>query len=431
MEIIKTTNEANVEEIIENLNNRGGTSFEETDRIVTEIIETVKRQKDEALRAYTEQFDGVRLEQLQVTEEEFHEALQLVDPQFLDSLSKAVENIRTYHEKQVEQSWLTHKGDGIMLGQLIRPLQRVGIYIPGGKAVYPSTVLMNAIPAQVAGVEQIAMVTPPDQNGRVNPYTLAAAKTVGISEVYKIGGAQSIAALAYGTETIAPVNKIVGPGNIFVARAKKAVFGKVDIDMIAGPSEICVLADEKANPRFIAADLLSQAEHDELASATLVTNDEALAKAVSTEVTIQMQRLERKSIMEKSIKEFGRIFVTETIEEAFDIVNDIAPEHLQIMINKEFEALPKVKNAGAIFLGSFSPEPLGDYFAGPNHTLPTNGTAKFSSPLGTYDFLKRSSLIYYNEEELRKVQHDITAIANNEGLTAHANAINIRFENKE
>ncbi|MCP8616112.1 histidinol dehydrogenase [Salirhabdus salicampi] len=428
---MKTTNEANVEEIIENLNNRGGTSFEETDRIVTEIIETVKRQKDEALRAYTEQFDGVRLEQLQVTEEEFHEALQLVDPQFLDSLSKAVENIRTYHEKQVEQSWLTHKGDGIMLGQLIRPLQRVGIYIPGGKAVYPSTVLMNAIPAQVAGVEQIAMVTPPDQNGRVNPYTLAAAKTVGISEVYKIGGAQSIAALAYGTETIAPVNKIVGPGNIFVARAKKAVFGKVDIDMIAGPSEICVLADEKANPRFIAADLLSQAEHDELASATLVTNDEALAKAVSTEVTIQMQRLERKSIMEKSIKEFGRIFVTETIEEAFDIVNDIAPEHLQIMINKEFEALPKVKNAGAIFLGSFSPEPLGDYFAGPNHTLPTNGTAKFSSPLGTYDFLKRSSLIYYNEEELRKVQHDITAIANNEGLTAHANAINIRFENKE
>lgn len=407
---------------------RGDDSFEEIDIEVKAIIANVRQNGDEALLAYTKTFDGVSLASLKVSEEEITEALETIDPSFLTILKNAKDNIREFHQHQLEKSWFVKKGNGIILGQKITPLKRVGVYVPGGKAAYPSTVLMDVIPAIVAGVEEIVIVSPPNKEGKVNPAVLAAASIAGVTEIYKVGGAQSIAALAYGTKSIRPVDKIVGPGNIYVARAKKYVFGTVDIDMIAGPSEVCIIADGTQNPAYVAADLLSQAEHDEMAASILVTDSEQLALDVQVEVEKQLKVLERNKITRASIENFGHIFVVDTLDDAFEVVNEIAPEHLELLLDNPFDQLPKVRNAGAIFLGAYSPEPLGDYFAGPNHTLPTSGTAKFSSPLGTYDFLKRSSVIYYSEQELKNVKDQIIQFANEEGLTAHANSIRIRFE---
>lgn len=403
-------------------------SFEAVDKTVKEIIENVKRSGDEALIRYTEQFDGVSLHSLKVSEQEVREALTEVDARFLEILKQAKDNIKEFHQHQLEKSWFINKDSGILLGQKVTPLERVGVYVPGGKAVYPSTVLMDVIPAVVAGVKEIVMVSPPNKDGKVNPVVLAAASLAGVTEIYKVGGAQSIAALCFGTKSIRPVDKIVGPGNIYVARAKKYVFGKVDIDMIAGPSEICIVADGKQNPTFIAADLLSQAEHDEMAASVLVTDSEQLALDVQREIEKQLVSLERNEIAQQSIETFGNIFVVNTIDEAFTVANEIAPEHLELLLDNPLDYLPKVYNAGAIFLGAYSPEPLGDYFAGPNHTLPTSGTAKFSSPLGTYDFLKRSSVIYYRKSNLADVKDQIIQFANEEGLTAHANSIRVRFD---
>ncbi|MDK2919663.1 MAG: histidinol dehydrogenase [Candidatus Petromonas sp.] len=414
-------------EVLDEILNRGEDNFADIDKTVMEIIEGVKRDGDEALYRYTEKFDGVKLTGLKVTGDEIDEALEIVGSEFLDILREARDNIASYHEKQLQNSWMTNEKNGIILGQLINPLSRVGIYVPGGKAAYPSTVLMNSIPAKVAGVKSIAMVTPPGKEGKVNPYILAAAKVAGVDEIYKIGGAQSVAALAYGTRIIKPVEKIVGPGNIYVARAKRAVFGLVDIDMIAGPSEICIIADENKNPKYIAADLLSQAEHDEMASSILVTTSRTLGEKVIEEVKVQTERLERKEIIEKALSSYGYIFIVEDIEKAIEISNEIAPEHLEIMVDNPFELLPMIKNAGAIFLGEYTPEPVGDYFAGPNHTLPTSGTAKFSSPLGTYDFIKKSSLLYYKRQSLEKIKDKVITFTEAEGLTAHGNSIKVRF----
>lgn len=413
---------------IEQKLSRGDKSFDEIDAAVKAIIANVKQNGDQALFEYTKNFDGVELKSLKVTEQEMTEALETIDPSFLSVLKKAKENIEEFHRHQLEKSWFVQNGSGIVLGQKITPLKRVGVYVPGGKAAYPSTVLMDVIPAVVAGVEEIVIVSPPNKENKINPAVLAAAHMVGVKEIYKVGGAQSIAALAYGTESIRPVDKIVGPGNIYVARAKKSVFGLVDIDMIAGPSEVCVIADENQNPVLVAADLLSQAEHDEMAASILVTNSEQLAVDVQKEIEKQLNSLERNKIARASIENFGNIFVVDTLDDAFRVVNEIAPEHLELLLNNPFDQLPKVRNAGAIFLGAYSPEPLGDYFAGPNHTLPTSGTAKFSSPLGTYDFLKRSSVIYYHKNQLEKVKDQIIQFANEEGLTAHANSIRVRFE---
>lgn len=426
MKIIEIQDD-NYKGIIDSLLNRGEDDYTEIDRVVYEIVNSVKKRGDEALIEYTAKFDNVVLNSLKVTDEEFEEAISIVGDDFLDILEAAKKNIAEYHEKQLQNSWMTNDKEGIILGQIIRPLARVGIYVPGGKAAYPSTVLMNAVPAKVAGVGAIAMVTPPTKEGKVNPYILAAAKVAGVTEVYKIGGAQSVAALAYGTETIESVDKIVGPGNIYVARAKRAVFGLVDIDMIAGPSEICILAGEGKNPSFIAADLLSQAEHDEMASSILVTTSKALALKVKKELEIQTEALDRKEIIEKSLEDYGYIFIAKDIDEAIEISNEIAPEHLEVMFDNPFELLPKIKNAGAIFLGEYTPEPVGDYFAGPNHTLPTSGTAKFSSPLGTYDFMKKSSLLYYNKEALREIKDKVVSFTEAEGLSAHGNSIKVRF----
>jgi histidinol dehydrogenase len=414
-------------EIIDDLLGRGSDDFSKVDKVVYGILEDVKEKGDIALYEYTKKFDNTRLEALKVTKDEIDEALEVVGNEFLEILKEAKDNIARYHKKQLQSSWMTNDKEGIILGQLIRPLERVGIYVPGGKAAYPSTVLMNAIPAKVAEVGSIAIVTPPSKDGKVNPYILAAAKIAGVNEIYKIGGAQSIAALAYGTETIKPVDKIVGPGNIYVARAKRAVFGLVDIDMIAGPSEICIIADENKNPSFIAADLLSQAEHDEMASSILITTSKALAEQVEEEVRLQIDMSERKEIITKAISSYGHIFIARDIEEAINISNKIAPEHLEVMVDNPFELLPKIKNAGAIFLGQYTPEPIGDYFAGPNHTLPTSGTARFSSPLGTYDFMKKSSLLYYNEDALRNVKDKVISFTEAEGLSAHGNSIKVRF----
>lgn len=414
-------------EIIDSLLSRGEDDFSQVDKVVYEILDDVKKEGDYALFKYTSKFDNVRLQCLKVTKDEIDRALKIVGSEFLAVLKEAKENITSYHEKQLQSSWITNDKDGIILGQLIRPLERVGIYVPGGKAAYPSTVLMNAIPAIVAGVESIAMVTPPNKEGKVNPYILAAAEIAGVNEIYKVGGAQSIAALAYGTKTIKPVDKIVGPGNIYVARAKRAVFGLVDIDMIAGPSEICIIADENKKPSFIAADLLSQAEHDEMASSILVTTSKDLAIKVKEEVRLQTEQSERRKIIEQSISNYGYIFVVKDIEEAIDVSNEIAPEHLEFMVDNPFKLLPKIKNAGAIFLGEYTPEPVGDYFAGPNHTLPTSGTARFSSPLGTYDFIKKSSLLYYNNEALRNIKDKVISFTEAEGLSAHGNSIKVRF----
>ena len=387
--------------------------------------------KRQALFQYTKDFDkaDINASNIKVTEEEIKEAYdRLENPELVQVIRRSLKNIKEYHEKQKQYSWFDSKPDGSILGQKVTPLSRVGVYVPGGKAAYPSSVLMNVIPAKVAGVEQIVMVTPPGKDGKVNPNTLVAANEAGVDVIYKVGGAQAIAALAYGTESIAKVDKIVGPGNIYVALAKKAVFGYVSIDSVAGPSEILVLADETANPRYVAADLLSQAEHDELASAILVTTSEELANKVSEYVDMFVSKLKRKEILQKSLDNYGYILVTDTMQDAIDTANDIASEHLEIVTKNPFDTMTRIKNAGAIFLGENSSEPLGDYFAGPNHVLPTNGTAKFFSPLSVDDFIKKSSIISYSREALEPLSEDIQKFAKAEGLTAHANSIRVRFE---
>lgn len=400
---------------------------------VNAIVNDVKARGDEAIFEYTQKFDGAVItpENIRVTQEEIDEAVAAVEPELLAVMKKALVNIRAYHEKQKQYSWFDSKSDGTILGQKVTPLQSVGVYVPGGKAAYPSSVLMNIIPAEVAGVERIAMVTPPGKDGKVNPVTLTAAYLAGATEVYKVGGAQAIAALAFGTESIPKVNKIVGPGNIYVALAKKAVYGHVSIDSIAGPSEIMVIADETANPRFVAADLLSQAEHDELASAILVTTSEALAAQVSAEIDEFLKTLSRRDIISKSLENYGYILLVDTMEAAISVANEIASEHLEIVTKNPFEVMTKIRNAGAIFMGEYSSEPLGDYFAGPNHVLPTNGTAKFFSPLSVDDYIKKSSIIYYSKEALQPIHRDIIQFAESERLTAHANSIRVRFEDEK
>lgn len=397
---------------------------------MAEIIADVRARKDQAIFDYTEKFDKAKIsvENIRVTEAEIQDAYTLVDPSLLEVVKKALINIRDYHEKQKQNSWFNSTPQGTILGQKVTPMEKVGVYVPGGKAVYPSSVLMNVVPAKVAGVGKIIMTTPCNAEGKVNPAVLVAAKEAGVDEIYKVGGAQAIAALAYGTESIPKVDKIVGPGNIFVALAKKAVYGNVSIDSIAGPSEILVLADESANPRYVAADLLSQAEHDELASSILITTSQKLAEEVSKEVDGFLQVLSRKAIIEKSLENFGYILVAESQEEAIETANAIASEHLEIVMKNPFEVMTKIKNAGAIFLGEYSCEPLGDYFAGPNHILPTNGTSKFFSPLSVDDFVKKSSIIYYSREALQAIHTDIEQFAACEQLTAHANSIAVRFE---
>jgi len=401
---------------------------EKLDEAVLAILSEVRKNGDKALLSYTEQFDKVKLESIQVSEEEFAEARTLVSNEFLSAMEQAKENITSFHTEQKERSWFVNKDNGIMLGQKVTPIGRVGIYVPGGKAAYPSTVLMDALPAKIAGVPSIAMTTPPQKDGKINPHVLVAAELAGVDKVYKVGGAQAIAALAYGTETIEKVYKIVGPGNAFVARAKKWVYGDVAIDMIAGPSEICIVADETCNTRYAAADLLSQAEHDEQASAICIATSKEIALEIQKETLEQLEKLERAEIAGKSIADFGRVVIAETLDEAFELVNLLAPEHLQLLIASPMEQMNQVQNAGAIFLGNYSPEPLGDYFAGPNHTLPTNGTAAFASPLGVYDFIKKSSIISYSRDALLQAADSIATIANMEGLTAHAKSITIRKE---
>ena len=429
MRIIKL-NEQSRANILADLLKRDPNNYSAYEGTVQEIVDDVRARGDEALFEYTKKFDGAELsaDNIRVTQAEIQEALSQVDPNLLAVMKKSMKNIREYHEKQKQYSWFDSKPNGTILGQKVTALSSVGVYVPGGKAAYPSSVLMNIIPAEVAGVEKIVMVTPPGKDGRVNPVTLIAAHLAGATEVYKVGGAQAIAALAFGTKSIPRVNKIVGPGNIFVALAKKAVYGHVSIDSIAGPSEILVLADENANPRYVAADLLSQAEHDELASAILVTTSMELAEKVSAEADAFVQNLSRKAILEKSLENYGYILVADSMEDAIETANAIASEHLEIVTKNPFEVMTKIQNAGAIFMGEYSSEPLGDYFAGPNHVLPTNGTEKFFSPLGVDDFIKKSSIIYYSREALEAVHTDIESFAEAEHLTAHANSIRVRFE---
>ena len=412
MRILKLTKETQ-NNILENLLKRSPNSYGEFESRVNDIIQNVREKRDEAIFEYTLKFDGATIDQdnIRVTEEEIKEAYEQVDPKLLDVIRKALVNIRDYHAKQKQYSWFDSDESGIILGQKVTPLKTVGVYVPGGKAVYPSSVLMNVIPAKVAGVSNIIMTTPCGKDGKVYPSTLVAAKEAGVDAIYKVGGAQAIAALAFGTESIPKVDKIVGPGNIYVALAKKAVFGYVSIDSIAGPSEIMVLADETANPRFVAADLLSQAEHDEMASAILVTTSETLAEQVSVEVDKFVEVLSRKEIIRKSLDNYGYILVADTMQDAIDTVNEIASEHLELVTKNPFETMTKIRNAGAIFIGEYSSEPLGDYFAGPNHVLPTNGTAKFFSPLSVDDFVKKSSIIYYSREALEKAHKDIEDFA--------------------
>ena len=429
MRILKLTKETQ-NNILENLLKRSPNSYGEFESRVNDIIQNVREKRDEAVFEYTLKFDGATIDQdnIRVTEEEIQEAYEQGDPKLVDVIRKAIVNIRDYHAKQKQYSWFDSDESGIILGQKVTPLKTVGVYVPGGKAVYPSSVLMNVIPAKVAGVSNIIMTTPCGKYGKVYPSTLVAAKEAGVDAIYKVGGAQAIAALAFGTESIPKVDKIVGPGNIYVALAKKAVFGYVSIDSIAGPSEIMVLADETANPRFVAADLLSQAEHDEMASAILVTTSEALAEQVSVEVDKFVEVLSRKEIIRKSLDNYGYILVADTMQDAIDTVNEIASEHLELVTKNPFETMTKIRNAGAIFIGEYSSEPLGDYFAGPNHVLPTNGTAKFFSPLSVDDFIKKSSIISYSREALEPVYKDIVQFAECEKLTAHANSILVRFE---
>ena len=432
MRIVNLTKEA-TENILENLLKRSPNNYGDFEGSVAEIVANVRKNKDEAIFEYSKKFDGadINADNILVTEEEIKEAYEKVDETLLNVMRKALVNIRSYHEKQKQNSWIATEDNGAILGQKVTPLQRVGVYVPGGKAVYPSSVLMNIVTAKVAGVDEIIMTTPPGRDGKVNPSTLVAAKEAGADKIYKVGGAQAIAALAFGTESIPKVDKIVGPGNIYVALAKKAVFGYVSIDSIAGPSEILVLADETANARYVAADLLSQAEHDEMASAILVTTSQKLAEEVSKEVDGFVAELSRKEIIQKSLDQFGYILVADDMETAIATANEIAPEHLEIITVNPFETMTKIRNAGAIFLGEYSSEPLGDYFAGPNHVLPTNGTAKFFSPLGVDAFVKKSSIISYSREALQPIYRDIVQFAECEQLTAHANSIRVRFEDKK
>ena len=432
MRTVKLTKES-TKDILENLLKRSPNNYGKFESTVAQILDKVKNEGDVALFAYTKEFDkaDVTKETIRVTDAEIEEAYAQIDPALLGVIRKALVNIRQYHEKQIQNSWFTSTTDGTMLGQKVTPLNRVGVYVPGGKAVYPSSVLMNIVPAKVAGVPHIVMTTPPGKDGKVCASTLVAAKEAGADEIYKVGGAQAIGALAFGTESIPKVDKIVGPGNIFVALAKKAVYGYVSIDSIAGPSEILVLADETANPHFVAADLLSQAEHDELASAILVTTSEKLAHEVSDQVDGFLKELSRAEIISKSLDNYGYILLADTMEDVIDVANEIASEHLEIQTKNPFEVMTKIRNAGAIFIGEYASEPLGDYFAGPNHILPTNGTAKFFSPLSVDDFIKKSSIISYSREALQKVHKDIESFAKAEQLTAHANSIHVRFEEED
>ena len=418
--------------LLEDLLKRSPNNYGKYEQGVAEILDHVRSEKDAAVFAYTEKFDGAKIDasNIKVTEEEIKEAYELVGEELTGIIRKALFNIRDYHERQRQNSWFESKPNGTMLGQKVTPLQRVGVYVPGGKAAYPSSVLMNIAPAKAAGVDEIVMVTPPGKDGKVTPTTLVAAHEAGADVVYKVGGAQAIAALAYGTESIPKVDKIVGPGNIYVALAKRAVYGHVSIDAIAGPSEILVIADETANPRYVAADLLSQAEHDELASAILVTTSQELAEKVSEEVDGFLKELSRSEIIRKSLDNYGYILVADTMEEVIDIANEIASEHLEIQTKNPYDIMTRIRNTGAIFIGEYSSEPLGDYFAGPNHVLPTNGTAKFFSPLSVDDFIKKSSIIAYSQEALGAIHTDIEKFAEAEHLTAHANSIKVRFEKK-
>lgn len=429
MQIIKLTAQTK-KNILEKLLKRSPSSYTGFEESVHEIIKNVKERGDEAVFAYTKQFDGAQIssENVRVTPSEIDEAYEKVDEKLLAVIRKSLVNIRSYHEKQKRYSWFDSTEDGTLLGQKVTPLATVGVYVPGGKAVYPSSVLMNVVPAKVAGVKRIVMTTPPSRDGKIPPSTLVAAKEAGVDEIYKVGGAQAIAALAFGTESIPKADKITGPGNIYVALAKKAVYGHVSIDSVAGPSEILVLADETANPRYVAADLLSQAEHDEMASAILVTTSETLANDVVKEIEGFLQTLSRADIIRKSLEQYGFILLADNMADAVDAVNEIASEHLEIVTKDAFQVMTKIRNAGAIFIGEYSSEPLGDYFAGPNHVLPTNGTAKFFSPLSVDDFIKKSSIVYYSKEALAPVHDDIIAFAQAEQLTAHANSIRVRFE---
>lgn len=426
--IIDLSREASKYDVLKGIIERGDKESKSITEAVERIIADVASHGDRAVRSYTLKFDGVGLENFEVKRDEIEQAYNACDKDFIAALENAKERIWDYHKRQLKESWITNNQKGIMLGQLYNPLERVGIYVPGGTAAYPSSVLMNAIPAKVAGVNEIIMVTPPTSQGGINKNILAAARIAGVDKVYSVGGAQAVAALAYGTETIGKVDKIVGPGNIYVAAAKRMVFGRVDIDMIAGPSEVLIIADSTANPRYVAADMLSQAEHDILASSILLTTSKDLAQATLKELEIQLEGLSRKEITEKALRSYAAILVVDSIDEAIEFANGIAPEHLELVVSEPFSVLGSIKNAGAIFVGEYSPEPLGDYYAGPNHTLPTGGTARFFSPLGVDDFVKKSSLIYYDRASLEKSKDDIIKIAMEEGLDAHANSIKVRFE---
>lgn len=429
---IVTLNDQTKNNLLDSLLKRSPASYGAYEQTVHEIISQVREKRDEALFAYTKQFDhcDITAENIRVTREEIEEAYTLVDTGLIEVMKHSAENITKFHQKQLHNSWISPESNGTILGQKITPIELSGVYVPGGKAAYPSSVLMNVLPAKVAGVNRTIMTTPPGRDGKVNPGTLVAADIAGVDEIYKAGGAQAIAAMAYGTASIPKVDKITGPGNIFVALAKKACFGFVSIDSIAGPSEILVLADETATPRFVAADLLSQAEHDEMASAILITTSRELAEKVSEEVEAFIKQLSREEIIRKSLDQYGYILIARSMEEAIDAANEIASEHLEILTKNPFEVMTKIKNAGAIFLGEYSSEPLGDYFAGPNHILPTNGTAKFFSPLNVDDFLKKTSIISYSKDALEKVHKEIELFAEKEGLTAHANSIKVRFEDR-
>ncbi len=425
MKIIKTSKDR---KFLKKILNRNQLEFDEVNKKVSDILSCVRVNKDNALREYTKKFDGVLLEDFLVSEDEIKLAFNNTSIQLKEDLIKAKKNIEKYHKKQLKSSYFIHEGEDIILGQIVRPIEKVGIYIPGGKAAYPSTVLMNALPAKIAGVEEIIMITPPNREGKIKDSILAAASIAGVDKIYKVGGAQGIGALAFGTESIPKVDKITGPGNIYVAMAKKQLSGYVGIDMIAGPSEILIIADRWANPKYIAADLISQAEHDEMAASILITCWEPLVDKVLSQIELQIQYLERKETIKKSLNNYGAIIITDSIEESIDIANEIAPEHLEILTEDPFNIYKNIKNAGAIFLGEYSPEPVGDYFAGPNHTLPTSSTSRFSSPLSVDDFIKKTSLIYYSEKALIKSKDSIMRIAKEEGLTGHINSVKIRFD---
>lgn len=427
MNITKANGKAEYD-LIDTLKKRASETDSSIIESVTNIINKVKSRGDEAVREFTAKFDGSVPENMVITNDELQGYVDMVDESFKNAVINAKENIYKFHQRQAQQSWLTTESNGVIMGQRVRGLKRVGIYVPGGTAAYPSSVLMNAIPAKIAGVEEIIMVTPPAKNGKPNPDIMAAAAIAGVDKVYLVGGAQAVAALAYGTESIPKVDKIVGPGNIFVATAKKLLYGVVDIDMVAGPSEILIVADDTAKPSFLAADLMSQAEHDKLASSILLTTSADIASKTAEEIDRQLAYLERKDIIEESLNNFGEIIVCENLQQAIDFANELAPEHLELCIEEPFKYIGMLDNAGSVFLGNYSPEPLGDYYAGPNHVLPTSGTARFFSPLSVDSFIKKSSFIYYTEAELSKAKDDIIKLADTEGLTAHANSIKVRFE---